>query len=71
MEYFGYMRRNPDDAPDGNFLGYTTGCASSQFDGNYFNAAMVQAFLVPSSTDIALRAVRGKRFWVLGVGAGF
>lgn len=22
MEYFGYLRRNPDDAPDGNFDGY-------------------------------------------------
>lgn len=22
MEYFGYLRRNPDDAPDGNFAGY-------------------------------------------------
>jgi hypothetical protein len=22
MEYFGYLRRNPDDAPDGNFSGY-------------------------------------------------
>jgi len=22
MQYFGYLRRNPDDAPDGNFAGY-------------------------------------------------
>jgi hypothetical protein len=22
MEYFGYLRRNPDDAPDNNFSGY-------------------------------------------------
>lgn len=22
MEYYGYLRRNPDDAPDGNFAGY-------------------------------------------------
>jgi hypothetical protein len=22
MQYFGYLRRNPDDAPDGNFNGY-------------------------------------------------
>jgi hypothetical protein len=22
MQYFGYLRRNPDDAPDGNFGGY-------------------------------------------------
>jgi hypothetical protein len=22
MEYYGYLRRNPDDAPDNNFVGY-------------------------------------------------
>jgi hypothetical protein len=22
MQYYGYLRRNPDDAPDGNFVGY-------------------------------------------------
>ena len=22
MEYYGYLRRNPDDAPDNNFSGY-------------------------------------------------
>jgi hypothetical protein len=22
MQYFGYLRRNPNDAPDGNFDGY-------------------------------------------------
>jgi hypothetical protein len=46
MEYFGYMRRNPDDAPDGNFLGYNHWLGKlRQFDGNYINAEMVKAFL--------------------------
>jgi len=46
MEYFGYMRRNPDDAPDGNYLGYNHWLGKlQQFDGNYVNAEMVKAFL--------------------------
>ena len=46
MEYFGYMRRNPDDAPDGNFLGYQHWLGKlQQFNGNYLNAEMVKAFL--------------------------
>ena len=46
MEYFGYMRRNPDDAPDGNLLGYNHWLGKlQQFDGNYVNAEMVKAFL--------------------------
>jgi hypothetical protein len=46
MEYFGYMRRNPDDAPDGNLLGYNHWLGKlQQFGGNYVNAEMVKAFL--------------------------
>ena len=46
MEYFGYMRRNPDDAPDGNFLGYNHWFGKlQQFGGNYLGAEMVKAFL--------------------------
>ncbi|HWS89121.1 MAG TPA: NF038122 family metalloprotease [Pyrinomonadaceae bacterium] len=46
MEYFGYMRRNPDDAPDANFLGYNHWLGKlQQFDGDYLAAEMVKAFL--------------------------
>ncbi|HEX8335756.1 MAG TPA: NF038122 family metalloprotease, partial [Pyrinomonadaceae bacterium] len=46
MEYFGYMRRNPEDPPDGNYLGYNHWLGKlQQFDGNYVNAEMVKAFL--------------------------
>jgi hypothetical protein len=46
MEYFGYMRRNPDDAPDGNFLGYNHWLGKlQQFGGDYLAAEMVKAFL--------------------------
>jgi hypothetical protein len=46
MEYFGYMRRNPDDAPDGNFLGYNHWLGKlQQFGGNAVAAEMVKAFL--------------------------
>ncbi|HEX8294574.1 MAG TPA: NF038122 family metalloprotease [Pyrinomonadaceae bacterium] len=46
MEYFGYMRRNPDDPPDGDFLGYNHWLGKlQQFDGNHVAAEMVKAFL--------------------------
>jgi hypothetical protein len=46
MEYFGYLRRNPNDAPDGNFDGYNFWLNKlDQFNGNYIQAEMVKAFL--------------------------
>jgi cytochrome c peroxidase len=46
MQYFGYLRRNPDDAPDGNFDGYNFWLNKlNQFNGNYIQAEMVKAFL--------------------------
>jgi len=46
MQYFGYLRRNPDDAPDANFAGYDFWLAKlNQFNGNFINAEMVKAFL--------------------------
>jgi Tol biopolymer transport system component len=46
MQYFGYLRRNPDDAPDGNFDGYNFWLNKlNQFNGNYIDAEMVKAFL--------------------------
>lgn len=46
MEYFGYLRRNPDDAPDNNLNGYNFWLAKlEQFNGNFVNADMVKAFI--------------------------
>jgi hypothetical protein len=46
LQYFGYMRRNPDDAPDADFSGYNFWLAKlNQFNGNYINAEMVNAFI--------------------------
>jgi len=49
MEYFGYMRRNPDDAPEPglNFDGYNFWLGKLiQFGGNFEQADMVKAFIV-------------------------
>jgi hypothetical protein len=46
MQYFGYLRRNPNDAPDANFDGYNFWLNKlNQFDGNFVNAEMVKAFI--------------------------
>jgi Tol biopolymer transport system component len=47
MQYFGYLRRNPNDAPDGNFDGSNFWLDKlNQFNGNFIQAEMVKAFLV-------------------------
>ena len=48
MQYFGYLRRNPNDAPEPakNFDGYNFWLNKlNQFNGSYFAAEMVKAFL--------------------------
>lgn len=46
MEYFGYLRRNPDDPPDNNLSGYNFWLAKlNQFNGNFVEAEMVKAFI--------------------------
>jgi hypothetical protein len=46
MEYFGYLRRNPDDPPDADFTGYNFWLAKlNQFNGNFIAAEMVKAFI--------------------------
>ncbi|HLN96841.1 MAG TPA: FG-GAP-like repeat-containing protein, partial [Pyrinomonadaceae bacterium] len=46
MQYFGYLRRNPNDAPDGNFAGFDFWLTKlNQFNGNFLNAEMVKAFI--------------------------
>jgi hypothetical protein len=47
MQYFGYLRRNPNDAPDADFGGYNFWLGKlNQFNGNFVNAEMVKAFIV-------------------------
>lgn len=47
MQYFGYLRRNPNDAPDSNFDGYNFWLNKlNQFNGNYLDAEMVKSFIV-------------------------
>ena len=46
MQYFGYLRRNPDDAPDSNFNGYEFWLNKLNQFGNYQDAEMVKSFLV-------------------------
>jgi hypothetical protein len=49
MEYFGYLRRNPNDAPDGNFAGYDFWVNKlNAAGGNFITSEMVKAFLVSS-----------------------
>lgn len=49
VQYFGYLRRNPNDAPE-NGLDYTGFdfwlSKLNQFNGNFVNAEMVKAFIV-------------------------
>ena len=46
IEYFGYLRRNPDAAPDLNFDGYNFWLNKlNQFNGNFTDAEMVKAFI--------------------------
>ena len=46
MQYFGYLRRNPDDAQDTDYTGYDFWLQKLEgFGGNYVNAEMVKAFV--------------------------
>ena len=54
MQYFGYLRRNPNDTPDGNFDGYNFWLNKlNVFNGNFVQAEMVKAFL--NSTEYRQR----------------
>jgi hypothetical protein len=47
MQYFGYLRRNPRDAPDNNLNGYSFWLNKlNEFGGDFRRAEMVKAFLV-------------------------
>ncbi len=46
MQFFGYLRRNPNDPPDTSHGGYNFWLTKlNEFDGNFINAQMVAAFL--------------------------
>ncbi len=47
MQYFGYLRRNPNDAPDSDFGGFNFWLNKlNQANGSYIDAEMVKAFIV-------------------------
>jgi hypothetical protein len=53
-QYFGYLKRNPDDLPDTNFNGYSFWLGKlNEFNGNFVAAEMVKAFI--SSTEYRTR----------------
>lgn len=46
MQYFGYLRRNPNDAQDTDHTGYDFWLTKlNQFNGNFVTAEMVKAFI--------------------------
>jgi hypothetical protein len=46
MQYYGYLRRDPDSAPDSDFRGWKFWLDKlNQFRGNFVSAEMVKAFL--------------------------
>ena len=47
MQYFGYLRRDPNTGPDTDYSGYSFWLNKLEsFNGNYGDAEMVKAFLV-------------------------
>ncbi|HYX29391.1 MAG TPA: DUF4214 domain-containing protein, partial [Pyrinomonadaceae bacterium] len=49
MQYFGYLRRNPNDAQDTDYTGYEFWLTKlNQFHGDYIAAEMVKAFISSS-----------------------
>ena len=49
MEYFGYLRRDPNATPDSDLSGYNFWLNKlNQFCGNYLDAEMVRAFIISS-----------------------
>jgi uncharacterized delta-60 repeat protein len=46
MQFFGYLRRNPNDPQDSDYTGYDFWLTKlNQFNGNFVNAEMVKAFI--------------------------
>ena len=60
-QYFGYLRRNPDDGPDTDYTGYDFWLTKlDQFGGNYINAEMVKAFIYLNRIPATVCAVKDK-----------
>ena len=54
MQFFGYLRRDPNSGPDTDYTGYEFWLAKlNQFNGNFVNAEMVKAFI--TSTEYRQR----------------
>jgi len=54
MQYFGYLRRNPNDPQDTDYSGYDFWLRKlNQFNGNFTDAEMVKAFI--TSTEYRQR----------------
>ena len=46
MQYFGYLRRNPNDPQDTDYAGYEFWLGKlNQFNGDFIAAEMVKAFI--------------------------
>jgi hypothetical protein len=45
MQYFGYLRRNPNDPRATDYTGYDWLTKLNLFNGNFVNAEMVKAFI--------------------------
>jgi hypothetical protein len=59
MQYYGYLRRNPNDPQDTDYTGYDFWLTKlNQFNGNFVNADMVQAFIVSGRVSRALRTIK-------------
>jgi len=49
MQFYGYLRRNPNDPQDTDYTGYDFWLTKlNQFNGNFVNAEMVKAFITSS-----------------------
>ena len=54
MQYFGYLKRNPNDLPDADFAGYSFWLSKlDEAGGDFVRAEMVKAFI--SSTEYRTR----------------
>ena len=47
LQYFWYLRRNPNDQQDSDYTGYDFWLTKlNQFNGNFQNADMVKGFII-------------------------
>ena len=57
MEYFGYLRRHPTEAPDSDFTGFDFWLTKlNQFNGNFVQAQMTEAFITSSEYRVRFGA---------------